>query len=138
MFSLRLCYCSHLTDTTIIITITACSTQLLAFLLTTATVVITSNFTQGWMNFNWLLHALTFPFIYARLQPAERCQSRRFMISTTRELFCERLCMCILILVCPTWLLVYLEGVRRISLCFCCVYVFYLFYYISNLLYLDF
>ena len=35
LFALLLCHCSHLTDTTIIITITACSTQLFAILFTT-------------------------------------------------------------------------------------------------------
>ena len=35
-----MCHCSHLTDTTIIIAITACPTQLFAILLTTATVLL--------------------------------------------------------------------------------------------------
>ena len=33
----KICRCSHLTDTTLIITISACSTQLFVILLTTAT-----------------------------------------------------------------------------------------------------
>ena len=40
MLSLLLCHCSNSTDTTIIITITACTIQLFAILLTTATVLL--------------------------------------------------------------------------------------------------
>ena len=40
LFSLLLCYYSHLTDTTITITITTCPIQLFAILLTIATVLL--------------------------------------------------------------------------------------------------
>ena len=40
VLSLLLCHCSHLTDTTLIITITACLTQLFVILLTTATLFV--------------------------------------------------------------------------------------------------
>ena len=58
----------------------------------------------------WLLSG---SFIYARLQSAERSQSRRFMISLPGELYRESSYMCILILVYPACLLllVYLQGV---------------------------
>ena len=39
-FALLLCDCSHLMETTVIITITACLTQLFAIQLTTATVML--------------------------------------------------------------------------------------------------
>ena len=121
----------------IIITITACPTQLFAILLKTATLLFLRNFTQDWLNYNWLLPSLSGPFIYALLQSAEHSQSRRFMFSPSRELYREIQCMCILILVWPACLvlLVYLEGVSCISVhtnccCvyFCCVCVFYLFH----------
>ena len=60
--SLLLFHCSHLTETTI----TACSTQLFAILLTNATLSISRNFTQDWLNYYWLLPVLSF---YARLLP---------------------------------------------------------------------
>ena len=100
-FSLLLCHCSHLTDTTIIKTITVCSTQLFAILLTTETILFTSNFTQRWLNSFWLLPAMSCLFICAHLQSTECCLSRRFAFSTSRELYRNNLCMCILILVCP-------------------------------------
>ena len=40
LFALFLCHRSHLTDTTIIIIITACTIQLFAIMLTTATVLL--------------------------------------------------------------------------------------------------
>ena len=71
--------------------------------------------TQNWLNYYWLLPALCAHFIYARLQSAGPSQSRRFMISPSRELYRESLCMCIPILVYLAWLLlVYLESVRCI------------------------
>ena len=54
-------------------------------------------------------------FICARLQSLERSQSRSFMISPSRELYSDSLCMCILILVHLLFLLVvYLVIVRCI------------------------
>ena len=54
---------------------------------------------------DWILTAsspaLSCLFIYARLQPAERSQSRRFAFSPFRELYRDRLYICILILGCP-------------------------------------
>ena len=58
----------------------------------------TRNFTQDWLNYYWLLPALSGPFIYTRLQSAERSPSRRYMISPSRGLYRESLCICILIL----------------------------------------
>ena len=54
LLSLLLCQYSHLTDIIIIITITACSTQLFAILLAIGTVSSQRNFTQGWLNSSWL------------------------------------------------------------------------------------
>ena len=50
------------------------------------------------------------------LQSAESSESRRFEFSPSRELYCDLLYTCILILVCPSCLLllVYLKGVRVI------------------------
>ena len=75
-------------------------------------------FTQDWLSFNWPLPALFGPFVYARLQSAERSQCKRFMISPSRELYRERLCICVLRLVWPACLLllVYLKGVRYICI----------------------
>ena len=66
------------------------------------------------INYNWLLRALSGLFIYACLQSAERSLSRRFIISPSRELYRESLCMSILRLVWPACLLlsVYLVGIQ--------------------------
>ena len=63
-----------------------------------------------------IVAALSWLFIYARLQSAERSQSRRFAFLSSREIFGDRLYMCMFILVFPSCLLLlgYLEGVRCI------------------------
>ena len=59
---------------------------------------------------------LSTSFICAHLQSAECSLSKRFAFLPSRELYSDSLYMCILILVCPSCLLllVYLEGVRCI------------------------
>ena len=76
MLALLLCHCSHFTDTTIIMTITACPTQLFAILLTTATVLFRHNFTQGCINSYWLVAR----FVLLYYVSAQRSQSKRFAI----------------------------------------------------------
>ena len=46
----------------------------------------THNFTQDWLNYNWLLSALSGRFIYVCLQSAERSQSRGCIILPSIEL----------------------------------------------------
>ena len=96
LFSLLLCYSSHLTDTTITMT-----KQLVwhnsSLSCSQPQVMFSHNSTQDWVNYSWLLPALSGPLIYARLQSAERSQSRRF--SPSQELYCDCFCMYILILV---------------------------------------
>ena len=131
MLTLRLCRYSYLTDTTITTTITACTAQLYAILPTTATLLFSCNFTLNWLNYYWLLPALSGCVIYTRLQFPKRSQSWMFMISPFREFYCESLCISILILVCPgcLLLLVYLE---RYSLYFGIVYILTLVAFVSS------
>ena len=79
LLSLLLCHCSHLTDTTIIITITACPRQL-------HTQRVTRLF-----GYKWLTSAMSCPFIVQQNQSNERSWTGRFAYSTSRELYCDRL-----------------------------------------------
>ena len=67
--------------------------------------VQTSNFIQHWLNYHWLLSALSCPFIVQQDQSNECFWSRRFLLSLSREFYFERLYMYILIHVFPSCLL---------------------------------
>ena len=92
LFSLLLCHCSHLTNRTIITAITFLQAQMLIRYSLFRTQLV---FTQDWLNYNWLLAALS------HLQSTECSQSRRFMILPSRELYRDSLCIFIIILICP-------------------------------------
>ena len=98
---------SHWTDTTII----ACS-QFSTHTAVHATWLRNTRLTELSLSITRFLLL----FIYARLQSAERSQSKKFAFSPAWEFNNDRLYMCILIIVCPSCLLllVYLEGVRCI------------------------
>ena len=72
------------------------------------------------LNNCWLLFALTCLFICIHLQSTECSQSIRYMISPSRDLYSDSLCISILIFVCLSrllLLLIYLESVRCICYC---------------------
>ena len=79
-FSLLLCRCWHLTDTTIILTIIASPKQLFAVLLTTANVFFRRNFTQIWLNSYRLVSCFVFPLpFYIHILAFTRTLSRTFL-----------------------------------------------------------
>ena len=69
------------------------------------------------------LPTLSCLFICAHLQSAECSQSRRYGFSPSQKLYCDRLYMCLFILVCPSCLLllVYLEVIRCIVSVYSCI-----------------
>ena len=61
--------------------------------------ILNRNFTQGWLNYYWLVACFVFAF-FKRTSSVCRMLSRRFVFSPSRELYCNRLHMCILIRLC--------------------------------------
>ena len=111
-----LCHCSHITDTTIIITITAYSTQ--PFTTCSQLQLFCSHGTShkgDWIPTDCCPLCLALLYTHIRLQNVLKVED-----SWSRLLensIAKKLCMCILILVCHACmlLLVYLEGLRCIS-----------------------
>ena len=94
--------CVPLFPTYIKITITACSIffELNYSLFCSQRRFSKCNFTQGRLNSYCLSSALSCPFIVQHIQSNKRSWIRRFAFSPSRELYRDRLYMCILKLVC--------------------------------------